>query len=104
MQSFSIVDYEEQIEKYPSDRVLAASEDIKTAVSQGKLALEEKFGDSSNKIEVYYSYLDSCWLVKRKPSWFLGSSAFVIFRTDGEVLAMWEECTFWSGIKDFFLI
>lgn len=92
VQSFSIGDYERQIEKYSSDRTLATSEDIKTAISQGTLALEKKYGSSSGKVEVYYNELHSCWMIKRKPSYKLfGSTAYIIFQTDGTVLAMWED-------------
>ena len=92
VEEFELEEYEKKIKEHSCDVSFDASEDLENAFSQGTRALNEEFGESSGRIEVFYDCLSFCWLIKRNSSSKLfGSTAYIIFQTDGTVLAMWED-------------
>ncbi len=93
VEKFELADYKKQEKEHASDQKLENSEeDLEKAVSLARFALEQEFGSLSDQLEVFYDSRESCWLIKGTHSFELFFKVpHILFRTDGTILAMWEE-------------
>jgi len=97
--SFTLADYTQNIEKFPSEKVVGPITDAKQAKEKGTVALMDVFGEEKilgeKPIRVCYDENTDSWLVygSLPPIPFmLGGVAKVIIRgSDGAVLALWHE-------------
>lgn len=103
--SFDLMEYCEQLERYPVEKKVEPIEDAEEAVEVSKELWIERYGTvngkpynpiSSDRVEVFYDSTNMCWMVqgtmpKKDPDGMhlLGAVPMSIIQSDGTVLAVW---------------
>lgn len=90
--TFSLDDYQEEMELFPYPRAMGEIETSHEAVVHAKAIWKEEFSDSFYGFP-YYAYYDAkneAWLVHPSVMVFFESGPYIIFsQRDGQVLALW---------------
>ena len=101
IKEFSLLNYQWEIETFPSDKNVGQVDDASTAIEKAKELWFEKFsmiGENTynpingRKIEVSYDSKEECWHVNgtlQKNT--LGGVPHAIIRKNGEGLAIWYD-------------
>ena len=92
---FNVDEYQEYIEKYPSDETVGNVDDEKDLVSKAEAILIEKYGNQIKKqkpYKVFYDEINDVWMVTGTlPSNKKGGVANIIIdNSTGKVLAVWH--------------
>lgn len=92
---FNVDEYQEYIEKYPSDETVGNVDDEKDLVKKAEAILIEKYGNQIKKqkpYKVFYDETNDVWMVTGTlPSNKKGGVANIIIdNSTGKVLAIWH--------------
>lgn len=92
---FNVDEYQEYIEKYPSDETVGNVDDEKDLVKKAEAILIEKYGNQIKKqkpYKVFYDETNDVWMVTGTlPSNMKGGVANIIIdNSTGKVLAVWH--------------
>ena len=96
IRTFSLEEYKESIELFPSDEVLGETLTAKNAVEKAEILWLGKYGESVKKdkpYKIYYDKISETWLIKGTlPFYMRGGVPYVIIqKSDGKVLAVWHD-------------
>lgn len=101
IKEFSLLDYQWEIETFPSDKNVGQVDDANTAIEKAKELWIEKFSINGGKpyahvnrgkFEVSYDSKEECWHINGALSTnTLGGVPHAIIRKNGEVIAVWQD-------------
>ena len=101
IKEFSLLNFQWEIETFPSDKNVGQVDDANTAIEKAKELWIEKFSVIGGKpydpvdlrkIEVAYDSTEECWhIYSTLPKNTLGGVPHAIIRKNGEVIAVWQD-------------
>ena len=101
IKEFSLLNFQWEIETFPSDKNVGQVDDANTAIEKAKELWIEKFSVIGGKpydpvdlrkIEVAYDSTEECWhIYGTLPKNTLGGVPHAIIRKNGDVIAVWQD-------------